>query len=246
MDEDPDKNGSVDQNKTRTYLALGITGISILGLLILSAIIILANNDKTIERSQLIFNSVLPLFGTWVGTVMAFFFSRENFESASRSVERLTRQITSQEKILKSTPVTDAMVPRSQMMVAVDPTNTKLLETLKLLEGRGYRYLPVLNGDDSLLALLHTVGVIEYLYRIKEGIPPEEREALTIQNMLDEHPEFKKSYSTVKESGTLADAQEAMNKIAESRVVFVTAGGTDREPVRGMLTSIDIAKRVQV
>jgi len=246
MDDDSNKNGSVDQNKTRTYLALGITGISIFGLLVLSAIIILASNDKTIERSQLIFNSVLPLFGTWVGTVMAYFFSKENFESASRSVERLTRQLTSQEKILTSTPVTDVMVPRSQMMVAVDPTNTKLLETLKLLEGRGYRYLPVLNSDDSLLALLHTVGVIEYLYRIKEGIPAEEREALTIQNILDEHPEFKKPYSVVKEGGTLADAQDAMNKIAESRVVFVTAGGTDREPVRGMLTSIDIAKRVQV
>src|SRR5262249_27989511 len=48
------------------------------------------------RTTQMVFNALLPLFGTWVGTVLAYYFSRKNFESASQSVERLVTLTTEQ------------------------------------------------------------------------------------------------------------------------------------------------------
>src|SRR5262245_6279585 len=100
------------QTQTRNWLAFGITGISIIGVVILGATIIIVNDDSVTQRAKTVLNAVLPLLGTWVGTVLAYFFSRENFETASRSVERLTQQLTLHEK-LESLPVTSAMTPRN-------------------------------------------------------------------------------------------------------------------------------------
>ena len=37
------------------------------------------------DTTQLLLSSLLPLFGTWVGTLLAFYFSRENFKAAAES-----------------------------------------------------------------------------------------------------------------------------------------------------------------
>ena len=33
--------------------------------------------------TQLLFSSLLPLFGSWVGTVLAYYFSKDNYEAAA-------------------------------------------------------------------------------------------------------------------------------------------------------------------
>ena len=41
---------------------------------------------------------VLPLVGTWVGTVLAFYFSRENFVAAASQTASLVRQLTPEQR----------------------------------------------------------------------------------------------------------------------------------------------------
>jgi len=235
---------SVDQGRIRSWLALGITGIAIVGIVVLGTITIVISDKEAVSRAQAVFNAVLPLFGTWVGTVLAYFFSRENFESASRSVERLTRQLTTEEE-LQSTPVSDAMVPRSQMLVCDDPAQAKLVDVLALLEGKNLKRLPILNKAGAAVSLVYSQDIIDYLYRFKTDLSEDDRKTLTVQNLLDEKPELKKPFAVVSESGSLADVQDALAKIAEGRVVFVTKTGSESEPVVGMLTSVDIARNAQ-
>ena len=45
------------------------------------------------ERTLTIFNIVLPVFASWVGTILAFYFGRENFESANQQVRELVQKI---------------------------------------------------------------------------------------------------------------------------------------------------------
>jgi hypothetical protein len=45
------------------------------------------------ESAQLLVSSLLPVFGTWVGTVLAFYFSKENFEAANRGTIDLVRSV---------------------------------------------------------------------------------------------------------------------------------------------------------
>jgi hypothetical protein len=42
---------------------------------------------------------VLPVVAAWVGTLMAFYFGKENFKAATDSVSQIARQLTSQEKL---------------------------------------------------------------------------------------------------------------------------------------------------
>jgi hypothetical protein len=57
-------------------LAIGVTIISIAAVTLLARIIISRGTDTAAEN---VLNSVLPLLGTWVGTILAYYFSKENF-----------------------------------------------------------------------------------------------------------------------------------------------------------------------
>ena len=63
---------------TRKWLAVGIVGASIIGIVAISAIAIALAGGARAETARLVFSSVLPLLGTWVGTVLAFYFALES------------------------------------------------------------------------------------------------------------------------------------------------------------------------
>jgi len=54
-----------------------------------------ASVPRTCKRSM----SVLPLLGVWVGTLLAYYFSKENFEAATKSVTEMAREIGGMEKL---------------------------------------------------------------------------------------------------------------------------------------------------
>ncbi len=61
-----------------------------------------------------VFASVLPVFATWVGTVIAFYFTNESFRQAAQATRESTAGLTDR---LRSIPVKSAMVPRARMIV---------------------------------------------------------------------------------------------------------------------------------
>jgi hypothetical protein len=98
---------------TRVRLAIWIIGLSLGGIVVASGLaIIFASSNNRAETVRLIFASVLPLFGTWVGTVLAFYFARENLQAATDSTLRTFRAAGALEP---GTPVTEVMIPRAQM-----------------------------------------------------------------------------------------------------------------------------------
>jgi hypothetical protein len=227
--------------KIRGYLALGITIVPILSILILGIMVI--NSDKS--KGQTVFNAVLPIFGAWVSTVLAYFFSRENFESASRSVERMAKYLTSQEK-LESTPVSSVMIRRDMMVVCDDPPNTILMDISAQLENKDLQRLPILDKTGVPIALLYLTDIMNYLYKDKSTISEDDRKKLTVENLLAEKPNYKKCFVIIAENQTLADAQKELSKIPDSRVVLVTKGGRLTDPVVGLLTLLDIVRNAQV
>lgn len=79
----------------RSEIAKSIVKFSVAGVAALSivALAVAANSSQAalLQTTQMVFASVLPLLGTWVGTVLAFYFSRENFEAANKSVQDLVK-----------------------------------------------------------------------------------------------------------------------------------------------------------
>src|SRR5436190_11861000 len=69
--------------------------------------------EATANAISGIFDKLLPLLGTWIGTVTAYYFSKENLAAATSSVSAMARHLTSDDK-LRATPAKDKMIPRSR------------------------------------------------------------------------------------------------------------------------------------
>ncbi len=82
-----------------------IGGLFVVGI---SLVTVIAAYDKPKEVIETLSSTILPVVATWVGTVLAFYFSEKNFEAASRAQERLLGGRLSK-------PAIDHALPKSKM-----------------------------------------------------------------------------------------------------------------------------------
>jgi len=109
------------------YLSLG-------GVLLLSWLVIKYEvPDKRAETTKYVFGTLLPLLGTWVGTILAYYFSMENLAAATQSVTDLAKTVTAMDK-LRAVLVRDKMRPLAKSIIETvkpgDETNVKLVDLL--------------------------------------------------------------------------------------------------------------------
>lgn len=240
-----------DWKSTRFWLAIGVMVLSIVSVAILSIVIIHTAEGK--DKSDIgmrIFGSVLPLLGTWVGTILAYYFSKENFEAATKSVTDLAKQITPQEK-LKSTPVTQKMITRGDMLCKNLPASgLKLVDLLDELEQKkkGNR-IPILGDKGEAAFILHRSIIDKFLAGLARTEKSPEIATLTVQNLLDQDADLKRmalAFGVVEQDASLADAAEVMNGIVDCQDVFVTPTGAKSEAVLGWITNVIIQDNAKV
>ncbi len=97
-----------------------ITFIILTSLLVLAAVVYFSK-DLTKDGLQAItatwkdvLTVILPVLGAWVGTILAFYFTKENFEAANRSVREMVGQV-SVRKDLRGISAKAVMVPRGSI-----------------------------------------------------------------------------------------------------------------------------------
>ena len=75
-------NASAADQDTRNKIAFWITLGGMIGVTILGIVVIgfAEQGQSRSDAARLVFGSLLPLLGTWVGTVLAFYFAKANFE----------------------------------------------------------------------------------------------------------------------------------------------------------------------
>jgi hypothetical protein len=184
---------------------------------------------------------VLPMIGTWVGTVLAFYFGREQLEAATRSFTALA-QLSPEEK-LGSIKVTEKMIPLTNAFVTKDdPTSVKLLEVLKGMEasGKGDR-LPVLTSDQKPRYVIHRSTIDRFIAKsATAGKTKEELENLTLADLLadtDLKDMLQTTVAVVPQNATLADAKRAMERLNWCQDVMITPAGSITEPASGWITN---------
>lgn len=244
MPENPP--GPINESNFRHWLAGGITAISIVGAVVLGAVAVATGN----ALAQTILSTVLPVIGTWVGTVLAYYFSKENIEAATRSFTAIARQLTPEEK-LRSKPVQDVMIRREDMFFVKGPAEgVNLVRAIKALEEskKGDR-LPVLNETDWPLFVIHRSTIDKFLVDKAYSKPAVPLDNLTLADMLAQ-PDLKsaleKSFAVVRRDATLADAKTAMDALTYPQDVFVTRTGNQKEPVIGWITNAIIEENARV
>jgi hypothetical protein len=227
--------------QTRQRIAGLIVGLSIGGIALASAIsIAFATNDTRPEMARLVFASVLPLLGTWVGTVLAFYFARENLQAATDTTIRLAGIADT------TTPVSDVMIPRSQ--ISAHKLNTgENAGTLTLGDLQNemsiahVRRIPILTESDAVNLVLHDSTIAKFADSV--GKKPSDLLDETMHDLLAV-PDLRSQVQAIGYVGPKADlggARAAMGSVRGCNDVFVTEHGRSTDPVLGWLTNTQLA-----
>jgi hypothetical protein len=229
-----------DHAWTRTLIALVIVGASLVSILAISGAAI-ALADDTAAMSRLVFTSVLPVLGTWVGTVLAFYFARESLEAATSSTLALTGREA-------PTPVTRVMIPEIDF-IAYDLAASETVDAVKLSVVRAKmreveppsRRLPIRDASRAVVYVIHDSTLIAFAE--SQGKTTEAVDEMTIGDLVAV-PEFKtllEANGFVSEEATVAEARRVMASIEHCNDVFVTSSGKREERAIGWLTNTLLA-----
>lgn len=241
-----------------SFIAIGGVSLAV----IVSAGIIYATSagraesiNGAIAHVEKVVFAVLPMVGAWVGTVIAFYFARENFDAAAQNTRALLRDI--QGERLAGISAESVMVPASKMVVARTPKDDGLKlksEVLKRFEDAGLGRIIIVSDDDRGRGVLHESVLNKF---ILGGAKPDTQfdpDGATLKDALEDatlKPWLENSVVYVPPSATLAQVRQAMEERSRNRVqgdlptcrdAFVTATGSPTDKVIGYLSDIDIAK----
>jgi hypothetical protein len=257
----PDNQKQVIIDDSRLKIAFQILQYSTIGLIVVAGIMVIgaaiasyktAKPDLFLSTVEKIFTALLPLLGTWVGTVLAFYFSKANFETAGESVRKTYREI--QEDKLKTYYVEKEMRPYNEIeKVEIDTKASdqglgiNLEQEVACKLSRKYTRIPIFSKDKIIKYMIHG----SFLYEFFSEIPSDPQSALNKGNAtLKNFIEFKKgkygkvvekSLAFVSRLATLATAKEKMEQQGKltgepCQDVFVTETGESNEPVLGWLS----------
>lgn len=241
---------------TRELVAIGILALSGLFLALLTLGVVVgaamhpsSDGGRGFWEQQLatLMSSMLPMVGTWVGTVLAFYFSQRNFESANREIKNLV-QMTTEER-LRVTPVRSVMVALRNIRYVDTGEQAPAdlaLEDLRARLGAGITRLPILDGAHRFQAVIHESLLFKFMlaWNAAQASASAPREA-TLANLLAdprEGPRVRDLVAFVGAEASLADAKRAMEAVEGAQDVFVTSTGERAGEVVGWLTNGDIGR----
>lgn len=230
-------NGGLRSKLAIATLIFAVVAITVLAI---AAIVIEPGGAMTI------FNIVLPVFASWVGTILAFYFGRENFESANRQVRELVQRITPEQRA--KAPVTSVM--RSLLNTACfqipegkSDQDVKLSELIAKFGGSVSR-LPIVAADNRPRYMIHESSIDKY---IASGGKQED----TLEKFIDTQKKagfdfgVNKGFVVVSERTMLADAKRKMEETPSCQDIFITKGGSPDEAVTGWISNLRLGKYLE-
>jgi len=226
---------------TREILAVGIIILSVAGISVFAGIAIgQAEPAEQLETSRMVFTSVLPLFGTWVGTVLAFYFARENLAAATASAERLTG-------ISLRSSVADIMIRMDRAVVkrlpaGNDGKDVLLSELLGMMTAVGFHRIPIVSDKGAVLFVIHDATIYSYAGTQNKDVGSGQSTE-NVGNLVDSptYGPMIMSVGFVDVGATVADARMELDRIRGCNDVFVTRGGKPDGEAVGWLTNTDLA-----
>jgi hypothetical protein len=231
-----------DGAQSRNYLAYAILGFSVLAITVLAWKAI----DVDGKNALTILNIVLPVVSSWVGTILAFYFGKENFESANLQVRELIRKLTPEERA--ESLVADVMRRFSDTAHVKIPEgksdgDIKIKDLRAKFDGAVSR-LPIVNSNDSPRYILHKSSIDRYLI---SGGTEEDTLAKFIDNQKAVGFEFglNKGFIVVSETTTVATAKGRLEQVPSCQDIFITKGGTEKEPLSGWISNVRLTKFLQ-
>lgn len=210
------------------------------GMAIMILAMIAISEDKTGKNALSIFNTTLPVFASWVGTVLAFYFGKENFKSANKQVQEMVSKMGSGEKekegivsIMRSIFATALFkVPRGEK--AGDIT---LLSLKKKFDETKFSRLPILDSDNKIIFMVHKSSIMDYLLEGKGKDTLDMFIEQTNYSFGEGH-----GFMLVSKKASLKEAKEKMEQNSLCKDIFISENGDITEPIIGWISNERLLK----
>lgn len=250
MENDP--RSGTDRSRLARLVVVGSFATILLMVGTLLAIAQLGGSAQVASLAEKSFNIILPVLASWVGTVLAFFFSSQNNERTSNSLDKAI-QVTSGVGGGKS--AADVMLPLGKIRGVVNLDAEKPGDLL-LTELRR-RFTGPLSGAESTAVapvtrlLFVSAGAFRYILHLATlnaflaSRASAEPEKGTLQDLLADSSfllQVSQLVVFVSATATLRDAKAAMDRVSGAQDIIVTATGNSSEPMIGWISNVDLTK----
>lgn len=225
-----------------------IVTIAVVGITIGISIYCLATNSGSGNQGiTFIGQSLLPLWGTWFGTILAFYFGKANFEAATKSYQEVINKLTTEEKIA-NIPVKEVMIPfdKIEYLDYDKEINNSIKSILDYERFSKYGRYAIFDKKHLLKYIIHKSTFNRYIVeKLDSGKDKESIFKTTLQDFINDivssesdlKSQILKGANFVSIDSNLLDAKKAINAIPECQDVFITATGKSTEPVLGLITN---------
>lgn len=240
----PARDGAVDHNRDRIaryVVTAGTLSISGIALTIIIAIAIKGGNWE--ERALSIFASVLPVFSTWVGTVLAFYFTNESRRQAAVEAREARGAADEGEPITRpGIMVPFDAIPRLELTSAqIAGRDTKVaaeelaLKTVTALFGAGIRRVVIFDDKKAPVFVVHRSGLPDDLNLVLDSD--------TLSDYLDEgsNRDAARNFAPAPATGTVTDARRLV-ELRRVTDLFVTDHGRNDEPTIGWVPDANLKR----
>lgn len=224
------------------------------GVGVVFAIIALNGDEQKVKTAfsilQYVIGVLLPLWGTWIGTVLAYYYSKENFESANKSVQQIVDKLTSEKK-LATVKAIDTMIAKENLIKQMvgpgeDLTKFKLKEDcIDFVETNKIKRVIILDDKDCAKYVIHR-DLISFFITNEIWAGGDVKD-LSLKDMYEKgNPDIKSTMdNSVKFIGKNANLLEAKNLMQQYKTcqdVFITENGNPAESILGWITNVTISE----
>lgn len=240
-DGPPVDEGDTDHNRGK--IARWVVVASTVGIFVTGLALIIVLRDSP-DRAYSVFTATLPVFSTWVGTVLAFYFSNESFRQASQASQSLfssTGPAGGGEPVTKpGIMVPFGTIPRielnTEQMAGKQPREAAGLLKMKMLvdafpQGAGRLVI----FDDKKIPI--------YVLR-RSALPTEVGTGDTLQSYLatGTNEEAARNFTWTSSTASLADARRTV-ELRRVSDLFITDQGGSSEPTIGWVPDENLRRQ---
>lgn len=232
---DPVQVPPADQDGIRHRIApmiimVGAVGIAIMAIVAMVLVYYSEEDSQTSTLTMSIFTAVLPVFATWVSTVIASYFSSETYRQAADAVRQGSGEP------VEDLPITTRMVPVEKVTSLTLGKDDVPAEAAAVPMERVRK---LFSNTITRVVIFDAKGSPVYILRGKLDMPPD---AATVGDYVakDERRTDATNFRFLPKQATVGDGRRTL-KLYSTVDIFITDHGSPTEPVRGWVADDRLA-----
>lgn len=237
------KDSAKPKTAVQQTIAGWVLGFCFLTLFALAMVAVIGRPNDVMD----VVNIFVPLIASWVGTILAFYFGRENLNAANAQMREMVDRLSPEERANSS--IKSIMRHFNEVVSLTIPEGTadkdiKIADLRKKLAGSISRVL-VVDAKNVAKYMIHDSSVDRYL---ADGAKEEDslKEFLKQEETKSRRYGVGAGFVVVAADSSIQEAKFRMHAVSKCQDIIVTPTGSAEEAVSGWVSNVRLAKFLEV